>query len=150
MLNVSKLVKRAPSAARAMRASAVDTNVSVPSPALTAPTPDKTVPAVIVSAAEEPVTTTVGVAAFNVATKPPEFVLAFNVVMPESKAPKVSLAVPETFTVVGPAAKVTALAEVFEATFNVSMPVAVNVPPVVWLDKVKLAESAVPATTEVL
>jgi len=149
MLNVSKLVKRAPSAAAAMSASAVDTNVSVPSPAFTAPAPDMLVPAVIVSLPDEPVITAVAVE-LNVATKPPEFALAFNVVMPVSNAPKVNLAVPETFTVAGPAAKVTAFAEVFEAMFNVSMPVAVNVPPVVWLDKVKLAESAVPETTEVL
>ena len=82
----------------------------------------------------------------SVATTPPVFVLAFSVVMPVSNAPKVSLAVPETFTVVGPAAKVTVLAEVFDTTFRVSMPVDVKVPPV-WLDKVRLAESAVPAIT---
>ena len=103
------------------------------------------VPAVKVSLPEEPVITAVAVE-LNVATTPPVLELAFSVVMPVSNAPRVRLAAPETFTVVGPAAKVTVLAEVFDTTFRVSMPVDVKVPPV-WLDKVRLAESAVPAIT---
>ena len=148
MLSVSKLVKRAPSAAAAISASAVEIKISVPSPAFTAPTPLMLVPAVKVSAAVVPVMTAVAVE-LSVATTPPVFVLAFSVVMPVSNAPKVSFRAPETFTVVGPAAKVTVLFEVFDTTFNVSMPVDVNVPPV-WLDKVRLAVSAVPAITVAL